>query len=83
MNVYKTALELQDGVNLTAISGTLNRVCKHLLHEENLGTIAIREHPAVTLILDKMMDLNGRPDAQAFSEAYDTCHEKAKEEVPA
>lgn len=81
MNVYKTALDLQDGVNLTAISGTLNRVCKQLM-DEGLGTMAIREHPAVTLIVDKILDLNGRPEGMKFSEAYNVCHEKAQEEEP-
>lgn len=76
MNVYKTALDLQDGVNMIAISGTLNRVCKQLM-SEGLGTDQIRKHPAVTLIIDKMLDLNGRPDAMAFSTAYDECHEKS------
>lgn len=81
MNVYKEALEVQDAVNLTAVSGLLNRVCKYLLHEENMGTMQIRQHPAVTMIVDKILDLNGRPNAQEFSRAYDECHAKKDQEA--
>ncbi len=79
MNVYQEALDVQDAVNLTAVSGLLNRVCKHLLREEKLGTDAIRGHAAVTMIVDKILDLNGRPNAQAFGHAHDTCVVKAGE----
>ena len=79
MNIYQEALALQDGVNMTAISGTLNRVCKQLLSEGH-GTDSIRHNAAVTLIVDKILDLNGRPDGLAFSKAYDTCLELSKKE---
>lgn len=74
--IHQTALDLQDGVNLLAISNTLFRVCKEL-SKRGEGTDAIRKHPAVTVILDKMNDLNGRPDFSALNKAFEVCENEA------
>ena len=68
------ALALQDGCNLSGIAHTLCRILSEAIwpaaRAENEGTRYVNSHPIVTVILDKLVDLNGG-FAEA-SAAYDT-----------
>jgi hypothetical protein len=53
---------------------------KYILHNVVTGTDAVAKHPAIILMLDKMLDLAGRPGMTEYSEAYDYCEAKRKNE---
>ena len=76
-NRYKTALDIQDACNLTAVAGEFHRRCLEVLKETG-STEAVAKDPAILWILDKMCDLTGRPDYQEMDRAYLQCHEKAE-----
>ena len=78
MNIYQTALELQDACNPIAVANTLFKVAQQL-REEGKGTDAIRQDPAFVLIVDKLSDMTGRPEASAYMDVYNKCEELAKE----
>jgi hypothetical protein len=74
-NRYKTALEIQDACNLTAVVGVLHRICLEVLHEGK-GTASVCKDPAVRMIVDKVYDLAGRVEGKEYTEAYlACCHE--------
>ena len=75
-NRYKTALDIQDACNLTAVAGEFHRRCLEVLHETG-STEAVAKDSAIIWILDKMCDLTGRPDHQEMDRAYLQCHERA------
>lgn len=73
-NRYKTALEIQDACNLTAIAGTLHKICLEVLHET--GSIeAVRNDPAVRVIIDK---INSMIPGTDWSTQYGLCEERSK-----
>ena len=75
-NIYKTAVDIQDAVNLTAVVNTLASICERVMKDEG-GTNAPRENPAVIAIVDKINDLLGRPDSTDINKAFDECEKKA------
>jgi hypothetical protein len=72
----RTALDIQDAVNPTAVARTLAQGLTMLV---DLDTFSRREHPAVRLIVSKLHDLCGLglSDSDKFTEAYSRCHELA------
>ena len=76
-NRYKTALDIQDACNLTAVAGMFHRMCLEVL-EETGSTMAVARDPAILWMLDKMCDLTGRPDGREMDRAYLQCHERAE-----
>lgn len=78
MNIYQEAIDVQNAVNLTAVASLLHRVGSQL-SREGRGTDEIRRNPAVTLIVDKLLDLNGRPEGMEFNKAFDECEKLSKE----
>ena len=81
-NIYQTAMELQDACNPIAVANTLFKVAQ-ALRDKGFGTDAIRKDPAFVLIVDKLADMTGRPEASAYMEVYNKCEELAKEEKDA
>jgi hypothetical protein len=79
-NRYKTALEIQDACNLTAVAGVLHKVCLEVLHESE-STDAVTKDPAVILIVDKIHDMCGRLEGQEFSKAFIACSELSEIET--
>jgi hypothetical protein len=76
------AIEVQDACNLSGVAQSFARAIVHLRRYlaavgEDSGTLAVTIHPIVTLWLDKMRDLNGRPSAWDFMNAYDECRKIA------
>jgi hypothetical protein len=69
-NRFMTALEIQDACNLTAVAGVFHKMCLEVL-EETHSTKAVAEDPAIIWMVDKILDLVGRPDSEAMSKAYD------------
>ncbi len=59
----KSALAVQDAVNLSAVVLEFNEVCRECLwpaaRERELGTSWINQHPITTVFLDKLCALNG------------------------
>jgi hypothetical protein len=76
-NRFKTALDIQDACNLTAVVGVLHKTCLEVL-EETHSTRAVAQDPAIIWMVDKINDLIGRPDCKEMTDAYLTCHEKAE-----
>ena len=70
MNRFKTALDIQDACNLTAVAGELHRMCLAVLKDKG-STKAVAEDSAIVLMVDKIHDLVGR--GENFSKAYDEC----------
>lgn len=81
-NRFKTALEIQDACNLTAVSGVFHMMCLEVLHETH-STDAVTKDPAILLMLDKIQDLCHRPDMLEINKAYEVCHHNANyREIP-
>lgn len=78
-NRFKTALDIQDACNLTAVAGVFHKMCLEVLREKNHGTDAPTKDPAILWVLDKMNDLCGRPASETMSKSYDVCLTKSKE----
>jgi len=70
--VAQIALDVQDAVNITAVTRTLMDVL-HFLRDCDTDTK--RNHPAVVLIVDKLHDMCGRENS--YARAYDSCHAAA------
>lgn len=70
------SMDIQDACNAGAIIYDMPKVVDVLWREARLyeyGTDYVNEHPILTLILDKLLQLNGRKpqeDSVRFSEAY-------------
>ena len=71
-NRFKTALEIQDACNLTAVAGIFHKMCLDVLHETH-STSAVAEDPAIIWVVDKIHDLVHRPEGEVLSKAYDYC----------
>jgi hypothetical protein len=76
-NRFKTALDIQDACNLTAVAGVFHKMCLEVL-EETHSTKAVAQDPAILWMLDKMCDLTGRPDCVEMDRAYLQCHERSE-----
>lgn len=76
-NRFKTALEIQDACNLTAVAGVFHKMCLEVL-EETHSTAAVAHDSAILWMLDKMCDLTGRPEFAEMDRAYLICHERAE-----
>ncbi len=67
----ESALALQDGVNLSGIAHTLARICSEALWPEarrlNEGTKWVNQHPILTVLLDKLTDLNADSSRDVFA----------------
>jgi hypothetical protein len=74
--MYKTAVDIQDASNLTAVVNTLASICEKVLHDEG-GTDAPRSNPAVIAIVDKINDLLGRPGSTEINKAFEECEKRA------
>lgn len=79
-NRFKTALDIQDACNLTAVVGTLHQMCLEALHESQ-STIQVTKDPAVIIVVDKINDLLGRLDFYAVGKAWEECHKKTQEAI--
>jgi hypothetical protein len=76
----ETALQVQDGCNLSGILQSFNEIVKDSLwpaaREEGKGTDWINQHPICTLFLDKLASLNQSQclcsdNMNSFGTAYD------------
>ena len=76
-NRFKTALEIQDACNLTAVAGLFHKMCLEVLHETN-STEAVAHDSAILWMLDKMCDLTGRPESEEMTKAYLICHDRSE-----
>lgn len=81
---YRTAVEIQDGCNLSGIvkayADILVRIC-HDIHAAKGSTDEVNQHPISVLFADKIYDLatkhqRGENNHEAFSLAYSACMEK-------
>jgi hypothetical protein len=75
----KTALDCQDGCNLSGTFSVLLKQCDAICEEShrlNQGTDWRNHHPIVTLFLSKLVDLNGR-EAEFFK-AFEGCERIAE-----
>ncbi len=78
MNMYKTAIQIQDACNLQAVARELVKVIDTGVKAEgHIDTQSINEHPVVKLIVDKLADLANIRSYESFCEAYDVCKMKA------
>jgi len=71
-DICQDAILVQDACNLSGVAHSLAEMCS-FLWKQGLETEAIKKHPAVILVVDKMNDLVGRPDFDAYAEAYKAC----------
>jgi hypothetical protein len=75
----QTALDVQNAVNLSGVLQSFRDIVMEVLWPEarqrNKGTDWVNSHPIVTVFLDKLSDLNLRPD---FFRAYAEVQELAK-----
>jgi hypothetical protein len=76
-NRFKTALEIQDACNLTAVVGTFHAMCLEVLHESQ-STIQVTKDPAIIIMVDKINDLLDRPDFDAVGKAYNECNKRSQ-----
>jgi hypothetical protein len=76
-NRFKTALDIQDACNLTALAGVFHKMCLEVLHESQ-STIQVTKDPAIIIMVDKINDLLGRPDFDAIGKAWTACHTQSQ-----
>jgi hypothetical protein len=76
-NRFKTALDIQDACNLTAVVGVLHKMCLEVLHESQ-STIQVTKDPAIIIMVDKINDLLGRPDFYDVGKAWTACHTQSQ-----
>jgi hypothetical protein len=79
-NRFKTALDIQDACNLTAVVGTFHKMCLEVLHESQ-STVQVTKDPAIIIMVDKINDLLGRPDFDAVGKAWEECYKKSQEAI--
>ena len=82
-NPYKTACEIQDACNLSAVVHEFSRVIRHVREEADKlgkGTEYINRHPVTIAFVDKLVSLS-RHSFEAALVAHSTCLDKA-EDVP-
>jgi len=82
-SIYDTALVVQDGRNVRGISQALAKVTLEAgreLREAGLpdDEEAIRSHPAVILIINKLEDMVGSNLGQRYDDARWSCLERYK-----
>jgi hypothetical protein len=73
---YKTALNIQDAVNLPAILREFATVMPRILDECKRGTAEWNSHPIVVLYCSKLASLSNCEDQSVFSAAYTACKAK-------
>ena len=69
-NRFKVALDIQDAVNLVALSREFVKVVD-AAYEERSGTVSLRDDPAVILFVNKFESMCR--SEERFSEAYCEC----------
>lgn len=75
---YANALFVQDGCNISGIIKSLNEVLDRINEDtRELGEEARRNHPIITLYVDKLNDLCGRIPFEKYSEAYGQCENQS------
>ncbi len=74
---HRNAIDVQDACNSIAVINQFQRdmkaVSDHLYGTPGHNTDAIRVHPVAILYVDKLLDLQHRPDCLALSAAWDAC----------
>ncbi len=68
LRFLQSALDVQDAVNASGIALALHELYAHLLRS-NYGTTRAKQHPAATMFLIKLSELNGWENS--LHEAYD------------
>jgi len=71
-NRFKTALEIQDACNLTAVAGIFHKTCLEILDETH-STVEVTKDPAVIWMVDKIHDMVHRPEGEELTKAYNLC----------
>ncbi len=74
---HKNALEVQDACNFSGVllsfARDMEHVREHMRQEGSYGSLAFATHPVAILYMDKLADLQRRPDLDVLSRAYDDC----------
>ena len=87
----ETALQVQDGCNLSGILRSFNDIVKDTIwpaaQEQGKGTDWVNQHPICTLFLDKLASLNRTQclcgdNMNSFGSAYDAVVGLAEHENP-
>jgi len=68
---YRDALAVQDACNLSGVVNAFSRALS-ALHEVQLGTDEIRQHPISVLFANKIYDMTGKD----FETAHQLCSER-------
>ena len=88
MNIYRTALEIQDASNLSGVVYQFARDMKVICEEVRRnggGTDAINRHPACRLFAEQIAWLTGAgscPNHKSYLRAHALCEQKADSPQP-
>lgn len=78
-NRFQVALDIQNACNP---AGVARELVKIILDAQNdpasTGTMWVRKDPAVRLVIDKLLDLSGRPGFSDIMDDFETCEHRAK-----
>lgn len=88
MNIYRTALEVQDASNLSGVVYQFARDMKIICEEVRRngdGTDAVNHHPVCRLYAEQIAWLTGAgscSDNRSYRHAYEDCQRQAEEGQP-
>ena len=75
---HANALLVQDACNFSGVlksfAKDMEAVREHLYLTGTYSSTAFATHPVAILYMDKLIDLQRRPDGSILSAAYDQCH---------
>lgn len=74
---FRNAIEVQDACNFIAVLHQFDRdiraISDHMHANGTWGTEALAKHPVCILYMDKLADLQRRPDFSVLNSAWDFC----------
>ncbi len=74
---YKSALEVQNAVNLSGVVRTFSEITSRIWHEarqKGKGTDWVNQHPICVLFSSKISSLAGSEQPVKFGSSYEKCN---------
>jgi len=81
MNIYQTALDVQDACNLSGVVHSFSQVITEVwkeAREKGQGTAYVNSHPVVLLFIDKLASLSGYNSDDSMAKAYGSVYDQAQ-----
>jgi len=81
VNIYDQAIYVQDACNISGVALFLTKCIRHIRDVEGVtDTDAIREHPLVTMVVNKLDDMAHYTDRR-YGPAYGACKFRSEDHI--